>query len=272
MSTLLRTALAALLALVPLTAAEAQTTHTVQLFTVSFSPNDLTIQEGDTVRWQWVTGFHDVKSGENWIADGIFNSGSPVPAPNTFQVTFDAAFLQANPMPGNVYEYMCQLHTPVMKGVIRVQSPSFHGGVLPYGTAISAPGSLALLSGLPKVGQSFTVGARNTAIATSAPAATFLLVSSDHWDWWPVGQVLPGFGLNGFGDGELLISLAPPNPLAVLGPVTWGGGTSPAAPFDLPVPNLPALVGVGIYLQAALLETAGGKIGLTNALQVVIGQ
>ncbi len=272
MSTLLRTALAALLTLAPLTAVEAQQTHIVQIFTLSFSPDDLTIQEGDTVRWQWVNGFHDVKSGQNWIPDGIFNSGSPATAPKTFQVTFDAAFLQANPMPGNVYEYMCQLHTPVMNGTIRVQSPVFQGGVLPYGTALSAPGSLALLNGAPKLGQSFTVGARNTAISSSAPAFAFLLVSSDHWDWWPVGQVLPGFGLNGFSDGEQLISLSPPNPLAVLGPVTWGGGTSPAAPFSLTVPNVPSLVGSGIYLQAALVETAGGKIGLTNALQVVIGQ
>jgi plastocyanin len=251
--------------------AAAQQTHIVQLFALSFSPNDLVIQEGDTVRWVWVSGWHDVKSSKNWIPDGLFDSGNPTMAPASFEVRFDAAFLQANPMPKNVYQYICQLHTPAMVGKITVQSPAFHGGVLPYGTDLSAPGSLALLAGAPKLGGSFTIGARNTAITTAGPAAVAVYVSTGHWDWWPVGEVLPGFGLDGSSPGELLLDLSPPNPILVLGPDLWAGGTAPPVAYQLPVPNSPGLVGRAVYLQAGLFDLASGKIGLTNGLQVVFG-
>lgn len=86
------------------------TTHTVQLFSLSFSPNSLTIDQGDTVDFVWVTGVHNVESGVDGDFDGAFSSGSPVSDPNTFSVTFDGAFLAANPMPGNVYDYYCIVH------------------------------------------------------------------------------------------------------------------------------------------------------------------
>ena len=61
----------------------AQTTHMVTLSGASFSPADLTIDVGDTVRWVWVSEFHDVESGTSGapVGDGKFTSGNPVSPP-----------------------------------------------------------------------------------------------------------------------------------------------------------------------------------------------
>jgi plastocyanin len=87
------------------TTASAQTTHNIDLAGVSFSQPDITIAEGDTVIWTWLSGLHNVVSD-----DGLFSSGSPVSAPNTYTLTFDAAFLAAAPANGNVYDYHCDVH------------------------------------------------------------------------------------------------------------------------------------------------------------------
>ena len=55
--------------------ASAQTTHTVLMNGFTFSETDLTICEGDSVQWTWVSGFHNVESGVNGVHDGIFRSG-----------------------------------------------------------------------------------------------------------------------------------------------------------------------------------------------------
>ncbi|MCP4589957.1 MAG: IPTL-CTERM sorting domain-containing protein [bacterium] len=76
-----------------------------------FTPDALTVDEGDTVKWTWAGGFHDVESGVGGAYDGNFDSGSPTSVGGTtFEVTFDAAFLSANAMPGNVYPYYCSVH------------------------------------------------------------------------------------------------------------------------------------------------------------------
>jgi len=63
--------------------AAAQTTHDVTVQNFSFSPNDLTIQVGDTVRWTNVQGTHDVTEdndawesgspGQGWVFSRTFN-------------------------------------------------------------------------------------------------------------------------------------------------------------------------------------------------------
>jgi plastocyanin len=97
--------LASLLFAVGASTATAQTTHNVDLVGISFTPAHITIAEGDTVVWHWVSGLHNVESN-----DGFFSSGVPVTGPNTFSVTFDAAFLAASPANGNVYGYHCEVH------------------------------------------------------------------------------------------------------------------------------------------------------------------
>jgi plastocyanin len=87
------------------TSSFAQTTHQVNLSGISFSPANITIAEGDTVMWNWVSGFHNVSSDI-----GLFTSGNPVLAPYTWSLTFDAAFLASAPANGNLYDYHCDPH------------------------------------------------------------------------------------------------------------------------------------------------------------------
>ena len=90
--------------------AAAQTTHQVDLQSITFEPDTLNIAVGDTVNWVWQVGFHNVESGVAGVHDGIFRSGDPANTPNSFSVTFDASFLAANPVPGNSYDYYCVVH------------------------------------------------------------------------------------------------------------------------------------------------------------------
>lgn len=83
----------------------AQTTHQVDLQGTSFTPAHITINEGDTVFWNWVSGVHNVASPE-----GLFTSGFPVSPPFTYTLTFDAAFMASAPANGNVYNYHCDPH------------------------------------------------------------------------------------------------------------------------------------------------------------------
>lgn len=110
-------------------AVHAQTTHDVDLSGFLFIPADITIETGDTVHWIWVSGTHNVESGV--IAGGVgvpdanFISGAPTAdVGTTYDLTFDQAFLDAKPMPGNLYPYYCVIHTGVdMAGTVKVVDP-----------------------------------------------------------------------------------------------------------------------------------------------------
>lgn len=93
-------------------AVNAETVHEVQVGPgFSFSPAQITVDLGDTVRWVWAGGEHNVVSGAGGDPDGNFDSGLPVDDPGlTFEVTFDQPFLDDNPMPDNVYPYYCEPH------------------------------------------------------------------------------------------------------------------------------------------------------------------
>jgi glucose/arabinose dehydrogenase/plastocyanin len=76
-----------------------------------FIPADMSIEVGDTVHWFWAGGTHNVESGVGGVHDGNFRSGDPTSSTSTtFDVTFDEAFLAAQPMPGSVYPYYCVVH------------------------------------------------------------------------------------------------------------------------------------------------------------------
>lgn len=87
---------------------------------------DLTINTGDTVRWTWVSGFHNVVSGfpgdPNPGAE--FMSGSPTGVAGTvFEFTFNDVGL---------YGYHCEIHESL--------------GMVSSVNVVPAPGSLALLA------------------------------------------------------------------------------------------------------------------------------
>ena len=99
----------------------------VQQVMTTFVPADIIINEGDTVQWNWTGGVHTVTEGTDGIINGneAFHSDLNA-ATTTFSVTFDAAFLAANPMPNDTYDYFCEPHIFQfnMVGTIQVCAPA----------------------------------------------------------------------------------------------------------------------------------------------------
>ena len=224
----------------------AQTTHVVTLQGTTFTPSDITIDVGDTVQWDWVSGFHNVVSG-NGAADGIFTSGAPVGPPMSFSVTFDEAFLDANPVTGKRYDYFCQVHLGVgMTGSVTVDLPA-------SGTSRNAgtnPDSLALVLP-PQIGGAFLAtqdlsltGHSLAGIVAYAGPLTFPLA----------------------GGQTLLVDVTDPAGELFAQPLQAG----PLVNWVLSVPNDPALCGFELSAQGVHV---GGvtPFALSNALDLVVG-
>ncbi len=115
-------ALAATLTLAASATAGAETVI-VQQIGNTFSPRDITIAVGDTVRWVHNGGSHSVTEGNDGTVNGneAFHSWLLGGSTATFEVVFDAAFLAANPRPGDMYRYFCLPHFAMdMKGTVSV--------------------------------------------------------------------------------------------------------------------------------------------------------
>ncbi len=256
---------AALLALAG--GAAAQTTHVVDVGPgFAFEPAELTVEVGDTVRWEWVgTFFHTVESGAGGVPDGIFSSGAPAVAPKSFSVTFDPAFVAANPVANDAYLYFCAVHEPAfgMTGSVHV--------VQPYG-CVNPPSSLVSIAGAPKLGSAWTLGVDNYVAGGQSPGSlSFLAFSVAPAPGFPCGLPAPGFHMNPLaGPGELLIALTPPNPAVTAGPQVWPGPSVPAQ-FSIPIPADPVLSGVDLYTQGLILDftgpnTFGASSGIRSTL------
>ncbi|MEZ6242555.1 MAG: hypothetical protein R3B57_05875 [Phycisphaerales bacterium] len=127
-------------AIVALAASHASAdTYTVELDGIAFVYNgqtnmdiDLEIQVGDTVRWDWVSGFHNVTSGfpDDPNPGALFFSGDPTSNPDTvFEFTFTD--------PG-LYGYHCEVHENLgMVSSVRV---------------VPAPGAPSAFAGLALLG------------------------------------------------------------------------------------------------------------------------
>ncbi len=87
---------------------------------------DLTIQTGDTVRWTWISGFHNVVSGLPGDGDAgdLFTSGPPT---GTVGTVFEHTFTDVG-----LFDYHCQIHASL--------------GMISQVNVIPSPGSLALLA------------------------------------------------------------------------------------------------------------------------------
>ncbi|MEO2094540.1 MAG: plastocyanin/azurin family copper-binding protein [bacterium] len=129
----------ALAAFICLAATAQADTIVVQAGGGTFSPANLVIQVGDTVRWEHSLGIHTVSEG----TDGVVNGNEAFHSPLTtfvpvFEHTFDAAFLAAHPRPGDRYDYFCDVHWLFgMIGTVTVTSPP--GTAFCDCPAISAP-------------------------------------------------------------------------------------------------------------------------------------
>lgn len=228
-------------------AVAAQSTHVVNLLGSSFSETDLAIAPGDTVRWDWISGLHNVESGVGGVHDGIFRSGDPTTAPSTFSVTFDAAFLAANPVPGKVYDYFCVVHGDFgMTGQVTVEVPA----ALAPRNAGSNPVSVST-AGAPETGTNLFVFVDLT--TTGHSSALLFGFSSPFSLTLGGGQTLLCLDLTG--SGELLAQTFQPGPTAL---------------FSLAIPNLPSLCGFEFSMQAIQFG-AVVPFALSNAVDVTVG-
>jgi plastocyanin len=226
----------------------AQTTHTVTLNSLSFSPADLSIKVGDTVQWVKTSGLHSVESGVGGVHDGIFRSGDPTLNAFTFTVTFDAAFVTANPVPNDVYDYYCANH--VGFGMV--------GSITVIGRAVSKfrndagnqnPASYTATSAI--LGSTFT--------------ATVNLNTTGHSLAVILGYLSP-LELALGGGQVILANVADP-----VGEVLMQGvKPGPTAVFSIPVPNDPALCGITAFTQAVHIG-AVSPFALSNAQDVTVG-
>ena len=133
----------------------------------------------------------------------------------------------------------------------------------------SVPGGIVLTSGEPLVGSVATV-----AIDDPSGAAG-LVPSASVTSWWislaapsafPCGTT---YSPTLLGPSEVLISIAPPNPLFTTAFQLWPGPGQPNL-HAVPIPDLDALKGVTLYTQGLLVGPAGG-VALTDAIDLKLG-
>lgn len=95
---------------------DAQVTHVITQVGTSFSPSAITIEAGDTVRWEWTSGLHTVTSGigadardAGALFDAPLSSGAPI---------FEFTFQEAGSVP-----FFCRPHESLgMTGTITVET------------------------------------------------------------------------------------------------------------------------------------------------------
>ncbi len=145
------------------------------------------------------------------------------------------------------------------------------GSATPYGG--NPAGSLTLVSGSVKINQTATLGVDNPPGSQTPGSLPFVGISNAQdptFIAFGTGTPIPGWGMAG-PTGELLISVAAPNPLVQVGGPPWAGAGSPS-PISVPIPNLPALIGLKVYAQGVLVDPfALPTFGLTNGLVLDIG-
>lgn len=91
-----------------------QTVHNINALSMSFSPANITIDVGDTVRWTRVTGVHNVNGTNSTYPSNPESFGNALSGSWT---TFDHKFLAAG-----TYNYRCDQHFGSgMTGTITVQ-------------------------------------------------------------------------------------------------------------------------------------------------------
>lgn len=137
-----------------LAAAARAATYNISVGNFFFSPNDITIQPGDTVNWNFTSGTHSATStgGESYDSN-LLSSG-------TFSHTFTV--VQTN-------TYVCLAH-PSMTGIIRVVPPS--PTPTPSPTITVTPTISESFTGSPTFTESPTVTVSPTITDTPNPSDT----------------------------------------------------------------------------------------------------
>lgn len=163
------------------------------------------------------------------------------------------------------------VHTTMFgAGEIRAQVVA-PGSATPYGG--NPPLSLQLVSGSVKINQVATLGVDNPVGSQSVGSLPFVGIANAQDPTFVAigsGTPIPGWGMSG-PTGELLISVAPPNPLLALSGTPWTGPGNPA-PVPVAVPNVVTLIGLKVFAQGVMVDPFGPQtLGLTNGMTLDIG-
>ena len=139
------------------------------------------------------------------------------------------------------------------------------------GCGFNPIGSLLVLQGSPLLGSSMRYGIDNPLGTQNAGAIPVFLVSVSPDLNHPCGTTFSGIGMGG-GPGELLIGLLSADILGVFGGSAWGGVGAPSV-IDIPLPNLPSITGLTVYVQGFLYDGTPGatvRMGMSDGLEMTL--
>lgn len=190
----LRVSIALLVAFVLVSPHASASTVVITQSGKGFTPAHITINLGDTVRWQWTSGGHTVTEGVSGQTGQLafhsnLNSFTP-----SLEVLFDAAFLAAYPRACGSYEYFCEIH-PLMRGSVTVSSSQpgngfcFGDGSLGVACPCVPPSFTPSPSGAPQHGCANAFAASGAILCASGTTSpdTIAFVAN-------VGAFYSGFG------------------------------------------------------------------------------
>jgi glucose/arabinose dehydrogenase/plastocyanin len=137
------------------------TVHVGPNGSMSYSPDPVSINVGDTVQWIWDSSSHSVTSGTG-TPNGQFNSGL-----HNVPFTFSQTFMNAGTFP-----YYCTFHGVGMSSSVQVTAPA---SPTPTATATATATASSTVTPTATASSTATPTATATATATATPTATPLL-------------------------------------------------------------------------------------------------
>jgi len=147
------------------------------------------------------------------------------------------------------------------------------GTALRYGCDPAVRGTLSVLAGQIRLGQTVTLGVDNP-LGTQGPnAAASVWMSRQADALYPCGTLLPNFGMSGPGaSGEILVNRATG---VLIKTVVGGRWSAPGNPAPVPIvlPAQLSWIGQSIYVQGVLTDgriTYGVKTAVTDGLKLLI--
>ncbi|MEM7308014.1 MAG: hypothetical protein AAF682_15150 [Planctomycetota bacterium] len=144
---------------------------------------------------------------------------------------------------------------------------------VPLGCGVNPAGSL-IVDGLPAIGATTTFKIDNPLGTQPSGSIPFLgLALNPAPGVPPCGTLIPGLGMAGGGaPGELLLSVAAPDPIGIVGGGFWAPGMP--APINVSTPASCSLLGVSVYVQGVLFDFTPGAavpVALTEGVRVSVG-
>jgi plastocyanin len=250
-------------------------TWDVSIQNFAFTPKDLTIKAGDTVRWTQKDAItHTSTSGPNGVADGIWDSGNMTLAANTtFSFTFDTA---------GTFPYFCRPHKSTMRGSITVeaaaQPPSIQLVNPTNGAVFIEPAAVTLLAeavegGSPLANVTFFSNATQVAEIT-VPPYTLTLNNLAAGTYAFSAQVMDSAGQQATSVTATVTVQAPAaatlsalEPAGSLGwKLAWTGGTPPFLIQTKTVLNDPAWMDLATTSENAMLVARSSEAGYYRVL------